>query len=99
MGSLDTELSDMRRRHGNNQHHHQHEEAVTPTSRSGRRRRDGDSTTPVGTPRGSAGPAGAGEPLTPTSAWRAAEQLAKVAIMRKSMNRVSALHGFVNARF
>ncbi|KAL2348964.1 hypothetical protein Fmac_002964 [Flemingia macrophylla] len=27
------------------------------------------------------------EPLTPTSAWRAAERLAKVAIMRKSMNR------------
>ncbi|GJN11940.1 hypothetical protein PR202_ga30178 [Eleusine coracana subsp. coracana] len=37
--------------------------------------------------------------LTPTSAWRAAEQLAKVAIMRKSMNRVSDLHGFDNARF
>ncbi|KAI3992984.1 hypothetical protein MKX01_009727 [Papaver californicum] len=40
-----------------------------------------------------------GEPLTPTSAWRAAEKLAKVAIMRKSMNRVSDLHGFENARF
>ncbi|KAI4314463.1 hypothetical protein L6164_027370 [Bauhinia variegata] len=39
------------------------------------------------------------EPLTPTSAWRAAERLAKVAIMRKSMNRVSDLHGFENARF
>ncbi|KAI3987579.1 hypothetical protein MKX01_021491 [Papaver californicum] len=39
------------------------------------------------------------EPLTPTSAWRAAEKLAKVAIMRKSMNRVSDLHGFENARF
>ncbi|XP_058080414.1 E3 ubiquitin-protein ligase WAV3-like isoform X2 [Magnolia sinica] len=39
------------------------------------------------------------EPLTPTSAWRAAEQLAKVAIMRKSLNRVSDLHGFENARF
>ncbi|GJN38295.1 hypothetical protein PR202_gb27324 [Eleusine coracana subsp. coracana] len=37
--------------------------------------------------------------LTPTSAWRAAEQLAKVAIIRKSMNRVSDLHGFDNARF
>ncbi|KAI6699422.1 hypothetical protein NL676_013746 [Syzygium grande] len=36
---------------------------------------------------------------TPTSAWRAAERLAKVAIMRKSMNRVSDLHGFENARF
>lgn len=40
-----------------------------------------------------------GEPLTPTSAWRAAEQLAKVAIMKKSVNRVSDLHGFENARF
>ncbi|KAK6923885.1 von Willebrand factor, type A [Dillenia turbinata] len=40
-----------------------------------------------------------GEPLTPTSAWRAAEKLAKVAIMRKSLNRVSDLHGFENARF
>lgn len=39
------------------------------------------------------------EPNTPTSAWRAAERLAKVAIMRKSMNRVSDLHGFENARF
>ncbi|MQL90857.1 hypothetical protein Taro_023458 [Colocasia esculenta] len=43
---------------------------------------------------------GAGtDALTPTSAWRAAERLAKVAIMRKSMNRVSDLHGFENARF
>ncbi|XP_047333678.1 E3 ubiquitin-protein ligase WAVH1 [Impatiens glandulifera] len=40
-----------------------------------------------------------GEPLTPTSAWRAAEKLAKVAMMRKSMNRVGDLHGFENARF
>ncbi|OVA18965.1 zinc finger protein [Macleaya cordata] len=40
-----------------------------------------------------------GEPLTPTSAWRAAEKLAKVAIMRKSLNKVSDLHGFENARF
>lgn len=40
-----------------------------------------------------------GEPLTPTSAWKAAERLAKVAIMRKSMNRVSDLHGFEDARF
>ncbi|KAL6220225.1 hypothetical protein ACLB2K_007981 [Fragaria x ananassa] len=39
------------------------------------------------------------EPLTQTSAWRAAERLAKVAMMRKSMNRVSDLHGFENARF
>lgn len=41
----------------------------------------------------------AAEPLTPTSAWRAAEMLAKVAIMRKSLNRVSDLHGFEDARF
>ncbi|KAK5785121.1 probable E3 ubiquitin-protein ligase EDA40 [Gossypium arboreum] len=39
------------------------------------------------------------EPITPTSAWRAAERLAKVAIMRKHLNRVSDLHGFENARF
>ncbi|KAB2617609.1 hypothetical protein D8674_013478 [Pyrus ussuriensis x Pyrus communis] len=39
------------------------------------------------------------DPLTPTSAWRAAEKLAKVATLRKSMNRVSDLHGFENARF
>ncbi|XP_062185371.1 E3 ubiquitin-protein ligase WAV3-like isoform X2 [Phragmites australis] len=88
VGSLDTELSDMRWRRSQQQ-------PLTPTSRSGRRRGDAE-TTPVGTPRGS-GPGG--EPLTPTSAWRAAEQLAKVAIMRKSLNRVSDLHGFENARF
>ena len=41
----------------------------------------------------------AAEALTPMSAWRAAERLAKVAIMRKSLNRVSDLHGFENARF
>ncbi|CAI0464145.1 unnamed protein product [Linum tenue] len=40
-----------------------------------------------------------GEPLTPTSAWRAAERLAKMAMVKKSMNRVSDLHGFENARF
>ncbi|XP_073038696.1 E3 ubiquitin-protein ligase WAVH1-like [Primulina eburnea] len=39
------------------------------------------------------------ETLTPTSAWRAAERLAKLAIMKKSLNRVSDLHGFENARF
>ncbi|KAI3669712.1 hypothetical protein L6452_41066 [Arctium lappa] len=39
------------------------------------------------------------ELLTPTSAWRVAEKLAKVAIMRKSLNRVSDLHGFEDARF
>ncbi|GAA0176036.1 ion channel [Lithospermum erythrorhizon] len=40
-----------------------------------------------------------GEPLTPSSAWRAAEKLAKVVQMKKSMNRVIDLHGFDNARF
>ncbi|KAK3021479.1 hypothetical protein RJ639_047651 [Escallonia herrerae] len=40
-----------------------------------------------------------GEPLTPTSAWRAAERLAKVAVMKKSLSRVGDLHGFENARF
>ncbi|XP_010934376.4 LOW QUALITY PROTEIN: E3 ubiquitin-protein ligase WAV3 [Elaeis guineensis] len=44
-------------------------------------------------------PGGEQQQLTPTSAWRAAEQLAKVAIMRKSLNRISDLHGFENARF
>ena len=39
------------------------------------------------------------EPFMPTSAWRAAERLAKVAMLRKSMNKVSDLHGFENARF
>ncbi|XP_010417026.1 PREDICTED: uncharacterized protein LOC104702805 [Camelina sativa] len=39
------------------------------------------------------------ESLTPTSAWKAAERLAKVAMVRKHMNRVSDLHGFENARF
>ncbi|VAH40782.1 unnamed protein product [Triticum turgidum subsp. durum] len=85
LGGLDTELGDMRWRRGQQQ-------PPTPTSRS---------ATPSGTPRASSGGGGGGgsEPLTPTSAWRAAEQLAKVAIMRKSMNRVSDLHGFENARF
>lgn len=41
-----------------------------------------------------------GDPLTPTSAWRAAERLAKVAIMKKSLNRSFCdLYGFENARF
>jgi uncharacterized protein YegL len=91
VASLDAELGDMRWRRTQQQQH----QPLTPTSSRSRRRRDAssESATPVGTPRGG------GEPLTPTSAWRAAEQLAKVAIMRKSMNRVSDLHGFENARF
>ncbi|VFQ75183.1 unnamed protein product [Cuscuta campestris] len=40
-----------------------------------------------------------GEPLTPTSAWRAAEKLAKVAMKKKPASTVSDLHGFENARF
>lgn len=40
-----------------------------------------------------------GDPLTPTSAWRVAEKLAKVAILKKSSSRVDDLHGFENARF
>ncbi|MFS8016870.1 putative chromatin regulator PHD family [Helianthus anomalus] len=40
-----------------------------------------------------------GEALTPTSAWRMADKLAKAAMMRKSVNRVSDLHGFEDARF
>ncbi|KAI7747375.1 hypothetical protein M8C21_002296 [Ambrosia artemisiifolia] len=40
-----------------------------------------------------------GEPLTPTSAWRVAEKLAKVAVIKKSLNRISDLHGFEDARF
>lgn len=40
-----------------------------------------------------------GEPLTPTSAWGAAERLAKVAMMKKSLNSGGDLHGFENARF
>ncbi|KAK4795912.1 hypothetical protein SAY86_028238 [Trapa natans] len=39
------------------------------------------------------------EQLTPTSGWRAAERLAKMANTRKSMNRVSDLHGLEDARF
>ncbi|KAG2564494.1 hypothetical protein PVAP13_7NG085000 [Panicum virgatum] len=98
VASLDTELSDMRWRRS--QHRQQQQEEQLQHARSGRRRRgDGETTPPVGTPRGSGSGSGSGEPLTPTSAWRAAEQLAKVAIMRKSMNRVSDLHGFENARF
>ncbi|XP_030454618.2 E3 ubiquitin-protein ligase WAV3 [Syzygium oleosum] len=42
---------------------------------------------------------GNGEPLTPSSAWRAAEKSAGAAIGKKSMGRVRDLHGFENARF
>ncbi|XP_064971910.1 E3 ubiquitin-protein ligase WAV3-like [Musa acuminata AAA Group] len=87
--NLDAELADLQRRRRcltQHQLHHdeQQEEHLSPSGRTSRRE----------------GPAEVrGEPLTPTSAWRAAEQLAKVAIMRKSLSRVSDLHGFENARF
>ncbi|KAJ8470224.1 hypothetical protein OPV22_024567 [Ensete ventricosum] len=87
--NLDAELADLQRRRRcltQYQLHHeeQQEEYLSPSGRTSRRE----------------GPAEVrGEPLTPTSAWRAAEQLAKVAIMRKSLSRVSDLHGFENARF
>ncbi|KAM0032376.1 putative chromatin regulator PHD family [Helianthus debilis subsp. tardiflorus] len=42
---------------------------------------------------------GESELLMPISAWRVAEKLAKVAMMRKTLNRVSDLHGFEDARF
>ncbi|KAJ4759946.1 Zinc finger (C3HC4-type RING finger) family protein [Rhynchospora pubera] len=64
------------------------QDTLTPPYQSLRRR-----------PRDEAVHVAAADALTPTSAWRAAEQLAKVAIMRKSLNRVSDLHGFENARF
>ncbi|XP_074561568.1 E3 ubiquitin-protein ligase WAV3-like [Curcuma longa] len=80
---LDGELAEVRRRREVRVARPK-EEAVSPAERHRQRR----------------GPAEVREEsLTPTSAWRAAEQLAKVAIMRKSLNRVSDLHGFENARF
>ncbi|WOL08078.1 hypothetical protein Cni_G16830 [Canna indica] len=87
--NLDAELAELQRRRrclSQHQLYHdqQQEEYLSPSVR--RRRREGPAEV-------------RGEPLTPTSAWRAAEQLAKVAIMRKSLNRVSDLHGFENARF
>ncbi|KAG6522024.1 E3 ubiquitin-protein ligase WAV3-like [Zingiber officinale] len=88
--NLDSELAELQRRRRCLEHHQRYhdqprEEAVFPLVRQRWQRE---------------APAEArGEALTPTSAWRAAEQLAKVAIMRKSLNRVSDLHGFENARF
>ncbi|WOL19343.1 hypothetical protein Cni_G28141 [Canna indica] len=83
--NLDDELADLQRQ----QHQFQLEESVSPSGRSRRRRAEHPA----------AAAEARGGPLTPTSAWRAAEQLAKVAIMRKSLNRVGDLHGFENARF
>ncbi|KAG6478966.1 E3 ubiquitin-protein ligase WAV3-like [Zingiber officinale] len=85
--NLDAELAELQQRRRCLAHHqiyHDQPQEEAALSLAGRQRRRSES------------PA---EPLTPTSAWRAAEQLAKVAIMRKSMNRVSDLHGFENARF
>ncbi|XP_038886131.1 E3 ubiquitin-protein ligase WAV3 [Benincasa hispida] len=70
------------------QQHQQHLVTTTP-----RRRGGGDKENPTLVDEN-------GEPLTPTSAWRAAEKLARVAIMKKSLtSRVGDLHGFENARF
>ncbi|XP_022951335.1 uncharacterized protein LOC111454198 [Cucurbita moschata] len=67
--------------------HQQH--VITTTARS----RRGDKEAPAMVDEN-------GEPLTPTSAWKAAEKLARVAIMKKSLtSRVGDLHGFENARF
>lgn len=80
------------------QHHHKFvtsiEQRLSELHRRHRRRRQQPHQLPLSsstTPRS--------EQLTPTSAWRAAEQLAKVAILRKSLGRVGDLHGFENARF
>ncbi|URD97175.1 zinc finger family protein [Musa troglodytarum] len=87
--NLDAELAALQRRRYQAQHrlHHDQlqEEVLSP---SGMRRRRREAPAEV-----------RGEPLTPTSAWRAAEQLAKVASMRKTLNRAGDLHGFENARF
>ncbi|KAJ0965506.1 hypothetical protein J5N97_026644 [Dioscorea zingiberensis] len=85
--SLEAELADIQLRR-----HDQQQQQQLQLSLSQRRRRERRESTPPASSDG-------GEPLTPTSAWRAAERLAKVAIMRKSLNRVSDLHGFENARF
>ncbi|URD96410.1 zinc finger family protein [Musa troglodytarum] len=96
--NLDEELADLQRRRLSRAHHQRHhphgrhqqqqEECLSPSGRRRRRQREV-----------AAGAEVRGESDTPTSAWRAAEQLAKVAIIRKSLNRVSDLHGFEHARF
>ncbi|XP_020085259.1 uncharacterized protein LOC109708079 isoform X1 [Ananas comosus] len=96
LGALEAEAAELQCRRSQQQQQQQQQnfqqQSISPSLRS-RRREVAASATPA-----SVG-AGGGEQLTPTSAWRAAEQLAKVAIMRKSLNRVSDLHGFENARF
>ena len=88
--SLEAQLEDLQRQ----QQQQRRRRQQPPQSLSPSHRRRSDQPL-LGEARGAAG----AEPLTPTSAWRAAEQLAKVAIMRKSLNRVSDLHGLENARF
>ncbi|XP_023002816.1 uncharacterized protein LOC111496567 [Cucurbita maxima] len=81
---LEVELAEL---HWRRQHQQQH--VITTTARS----RRGDKEAPAMVDEN-------GEPLTPTSAWKAAEKLARVAIMKKSLtSRVGDLHGFENARF
>lgn len=85
---LEAELAEL---HWRRQQHHQ---MMTMEAASTIQRRRGNENREIGTVVDENG-----EPLTPTSAWRAAEKLAKVAQMKKSLNRVSDLHGFENARF
>ena len=81
---LEVELAEL---HWRRQHQQQH--VITTTARS----RRGDKEAPAMVDEN-------GEPLTPMSAWKAAEKLARVAIMKKSLtSRVGDLHGFENARF
>lgn len=94
---LEAELAELhwRRQHQmdqqNHNHHHQTMMMMAGTGMIQRRRGGERETLTVVDENG--------DPLTPTSAWRAAEKLAKVALMKKSLNRVSDLHGFENARF
>lgn len=96
--SLEAQLEDLQRQQQQQQQQRRRQQQQPPQSLSPSQRRRSDQPL-LGEARGAGGGGGGGEPLTPTSAWRAAEQLAKVAIMRKSLNRVSDLHGLENARF
>ncbi|KAL5705537.1 hypothetical protein ACHQM5_023830 [Ranunculus cassubicifolius] len=88
---LDAELKELHYRRQQEQQQYYHQQNIPPPPQIQiQRRRTSEPVTYVDEN---------GEPLTPTSAWRAAEKLAKVAIMRKSMNKVGDLHGFENARF
>ncbi|KMZ62233.1 Zinc finger (C3HC4-type RING finger) family protein [Zostera marina] len=84
--TVETELAELQlRRQRRNRSERDRETSVTPT-------------VAIGGVENAVGGIGA-EALTPTSAWRAAERLAKLAVMKKSLNRVSDLHGFEDARF